>query len=220
MLHYSNRKKTSREVRALPLDASTSFAPPPYPYEGEGQVGLRGTHRVASDAPAPSPYEGDGQVGFRGTHRVGSDAPPPSPYEGEGRGEVPGNAQGQSAPHFTILARMSVSRRILISSPSTLISVPEYLPKSTSSPSATPIGARSPESSSFPGPTARTSPRCGFSLAVSGSTMPPAVFSSASICRITTRSSRGRILSMRSLPLGSLAGGRGRLGAATPALIG
>ena len=35
---------------------------------------------------------------------------------------------------------MSVSRRILISSPSTLISVPEYLPKRTSSPSTTPIG--------------------------------------------------------------------------------
>ena len=35
---------------------------------------------------------------------------------------------------------MSVSRRILISSPSTLISVPAYLPKRTSSPSTTPIG--------------------------------------------------------------------------------
>ncbi len=60
--------------------------------------------------------------------------------------------------YLTIFARMSDSRRILISSPSTLISVPEYLPKSTSSPSITPIGARSPESSSLPGPTARTLP--------------------------------------------------------------
>ena len=56
-------------------------------------------------------------------------------------------------PHLTIFARMSDSRRILISSPSTLISVPEYLPKRTSSPSTTPIAARSPESSSLPGPT-------------------------------------------------------------------
>src|SRR5262249_24613477 len=91
---------------------------------------------------------------------------------------------------------MSDSRRILISSPSTLISVPEYLPNSTSSPSVTPIGERSPESRSLPGPTAITLPRCGFSLAVSGSTMPPAVFSSASICWITTRSSSGRILAI------------------------
>ena len=54
--------------------------------------------------------------------------------------------------YLTIFARMSDSRRILISSPSTLISVPEYLPKRTSSPSTTPIGARSPESRSLPGP--------------------------------------------------------------------
>jgi hypothetical protein len=32
---------------------------------------------------------------------------------------------------------------------------------------------------SFPGPTATTSPLCGFSLAVSGMMMPPVVFSSA-----------------------------------------
>ena len=32
---------------------------------------------------------------------------------------------------------------------------------------------------SVPGPTAMTSPSCGFSLAVSGMMMPPAVFSSA-----------------------------------------
>src|SRR5262249_49799904 len=116
------------------------------------------------------------------------------------RGARPGGAEGAqlssaqvSSAHLTIFARMSVSRRILTSSPSTLLSVPEYLPKRTSSPSTTPIAARSPESSSLPGPTAITRPRWGFSLAVSGNTMPPAVFSSASICWITTRSSSGRI---------------------------
>ena len=49
----------------------------------------------------------------------------------------------------------------------------------------------------MPGPTARTLPRWGFSLAVSGRTIPPAVFSSASICLTTTRSSRGRIPKFR-----------------------
>ncbi len=58
------------------------------------------------------------------------------------------------------------------------------------------LRARLPLSSSLPGPTAMTVPRCGFSLAVSGSTMPPAVFSSASIGSTTTRSSRGRSLSL------------------------
>src|SRR5947209_11599211 len=41
---------------------------------------------------------------------------------------------------------------------------------------------------------ASTLPRCGFSLAVSGSTIPPAVRSSASTGSTTTRSSNGRIL--------------------------
>jgi hypothetical protein len=43
-----------------------------------------------------------------------------------------------------------------------------------------------------PGPTAITSPCWGFSLAVSGMMMPPAVFSSASTRRTTTRSCKGR----------------------------
>src|SRR5262245_49226527 len=62
----------------------------------------------------------------------------------------------------------------------------------TSSPGATDGGKRSPLSCSLPGPTARTRPRCGFCLAVSGSRMPPAVFSSASSGSTTTRSSSGR----------------------------
>jgi hypothetical protein len=43
-------------------------------------------------------------------------------------------------------------------------------------------------SSRPPGPTAMTSPCCGFSLAVSGMMMPPTVFSSASMRLTTTRS--------------------------------
>ena len=39
-----------------------------------------------------------------------------------------------------------------------------------------------------PEPTAITSPSCGFSLAVSGMMIPPAVFSSASTRRTSTRS--------------------------------
>src|SRR6185437_9805793 len=49
-----------------------------------------------------------------------------------------------------------------------------------------------PCSSRAPGPTAMTSPSCGFSLAVSGMMMPPAVFSSCSRRRTTTRSCSGR----------------------------
>src|SRR3954452_14697565 len=42
-----------------------------------------------------------------------------------------------------------------------------------------------------PGPTATTSPSCGFSLAVSGITSPEAVVCSASTCWMTMRSSSG-----------------------------
>src|SRR3712207_570049 len=42
-----------------------------------------------------------------------------------------------------------------------------------------------------PGPTARTVPSCGFSLAVSGMTMPDAVVVSASLACTTMRSSSG-----------------------------
>ena len=48
------------------------------------------------------------------------------------------------------------------------------------SPTFTEIAERSPLSSRRPGPVATTRPRCCFSFAVSGSTMPPAVISSAS----------------------------------------
>jgi hypothetical protein len=59
------------------------------------------------------------------------------------------------------------------SSPSSLISWPEYLPKRTLSPSFTSSGVILPSFSTRPLPTAITLPCCGFSLAVSGMMMPP-----------------------------------------------
>src|SRR5690348_14924380 len=47
--------------------------------------------------------------------------------------------------------------------PSSLISVPDHLPKSTWSPALTSGGCSLPSSSRAPGPTATTSPSCGFS---------------------------------------------------------
>src|SRR5437762_1887433 len=48
-----------------------------------------------------------------------------------------------------------------------------------------------PSSSHLPSPTARTLPRCGFSLAVSGRTIPLAVVSSSSIGKTISRFPRG-----------------------------
>src|SRR5262249_54445221 len=80
----------------------------------------------------------------------------------------------------TTFASTSDSRRIRTSSTPSLISVPPYLLKMISSPSSRSMGMYSPSSSRAPGPTARTRPRCGFSFAVSGSTMPLTVVSSSS----------------------------------------
>src|SRR6266540_3892712 len=60
----------------------------------------------------------------------------------------------------------------------------------TVSPTLTSSDTRVP-SSNRPGPTATTSPSCGFSLAVSGMTMPEAVVSSPSPGLTTMRSSSG-----------------------------
>ena len=74
---------------------------------------------------------------------------------------------------------MSFSLMIKYFFSSSLISLPEYLAKTTLSPSATSISTRFlPSSSQRPGPTATIKPSCGFSLAVSGSRIPLAVFSS------------------------------------------
>src|ERR1039458_7724479 len=78
------------------------------------------------------------------------------------------------------------------SSPSILISAPEYLPNRIRSPALTSSATRSPVSSSLPLPTALTSACCGFSLAESGMMIPP-TFCSPSSRRFTiTRSCKGR----------------------------
>src|SRR6185312_6045885 len=66
----------------------------------------------------------------------------------------------------------------------------------TVSPTLTSIGTRLPLSSMRPGPTARTVPSCGFSLAVSGITMPDAVVVSASFAWTRMRSSSGLIATL------------------------
>src|SRR5581483_126071 len=96
------------------------------------------------------------------------------------------------SPPYSTTPRMSSSRMIRCSSPSSLISVPEYFPKRILSPDFTPRGISFP-SSYLPGPTATTLPSCGFSLAVSGMIMPPLVFSSSSMRFTITLSCKGRI---------------------------
>src|ERR1039458_10279431 len=78
------------------------------------------------------------------------------------------------------------------SSPSILISAPEYLPNRIRSPALTSSATRSPVSSSLPLPTALTSACFCFSLAESGMMIPP-TFCSPSSRRFTiTRSCKGR----------------------------
>src|SRR2546422_6674438 len=61
---------------------------------------------------------------------------------------------------------------IRYSSPSTLMSLLEYLPNRMWSPTFTSTGTSLPSSSRLPCPTATTSASCGFSLAESGIMMP------------------------------------------------
>src|ERR1044071_4758970 len=79
------------------------------------------------------------------------------------------------------------------SSPLNRTVCPEYFPNSTRSPTFTSSGTSSPSSVSFPLPTDITSPWSGFSAAVSGMTMPEAVFFSSSRRLTMTRSCNGRI---------------------------
>src|SRR5271166_5393457 len=69
----------------------------------------------------------------------------------------------------------SLSFMMRSSSPSSLISVPDHLPNRMRSPTFRSIGISLPLSSRPPGPTAITSPSCGFSLAV-GDDDPPLGF--------------------------------------------
>src|SRR3546814_160640 len=112
-----------------------------------------------------------------------------------GSGSVEAPSQAAFLPDLAVPSStpmMSDSFMISRSSPSSLTSVPDHLPNSTRSPALTSSAWILPASSRAPGPTASTSPSCGFSLAVSGMMIPPAVFWSASMRRTTTRSCRGR----------------------------
>ncbi|SPE30319.1 hypothetical protein SBA5_780022 [Candidatus Sulfotelmatomonas gaucii] len=89
------------------------------------------------------------------------------------------------------MPRTSSSRMIKYSSPSILISVPEYLPKSTRSPAFTSRGNTFPSSFDLPLPTEMTSPSWGFSFALSGMMIPPRMVSVSSIRRTRMRSCSG-----------------------------
>src|SRR5439155_8352353 len=95
----------------------------------------------------------------------------------------------------------SDSRKIRTSSIPNLISVPPYFEKTISSPSATSISTYFPSLSRAPGPTANTRPRSGFSLAVSGRTIPLTVNSSSSRTSTIKRSPSGCRF-MKGLPKG------------------
>ena len=72
-----------------------------------------------------------------------------------------------------------------------LTSVPDHLPNKTLSPTFTSMGIVLPSSVFAPPPIATTFPSWGFSCAVSGIIIPPAVFSLLSKTSIKTRSCNG-----------------------------
>src|SRR6185437_10408879 len=116
---------------------------------------------------------------------------------------VPTRSGGLSQPeradtnYLSMTASTSRAESTRYSSPAYFTSVPPYLLYSTTSPTLTSIGTRLvPASSKRPGPTARTSPSWGFSLAVSGITRPDAVVCSASSGLTTIRSSSGLITTL------------------------
>src|SRR5699024_6496961 len=111
--------------------------------------------------------------------------------KGRMRFRAPNITPGARKPHQATTASTSRADRISRSSPPCETSVPPYLLKMILSPTATSSGTRLPLSSTRPGPTAMTSPSCGFSLAVSGITSPDAVVCSASTVLMTIRSSSG-----------------------------
>src|SRR6266481_3703187 len=94
-----------------------------------------------------------------------------------------------AAPEMT--PRTSSSFIMRKSSPSILISVPEYLPKRMLSPSFSARGNSLPSSLFLPLPTEMTSPSCGLSLAESGMMMPPRVVPTSSTRRTRMRSCSG-----------------------------
>src|SRR5438270_23364 len=94
-------------------------------------------------------------------------------------------------PFDATIASTSFSDTIRYSMSSTLNSLPAYLAYSTLSPTLSSIGTLVPLSRSLPVPTASTMPSWGFSLAVSGITIPLLVRSSLSTGLSTTRSPSG-----------------------------
>src|SRR5690606_29732872 len=88
-----------------------------------------------------------------------------------GTGSVAWGLRCASARGQATMARISSSRTILYSTSSALLAVPEYWPCINLSAPLT-FGARKLAlSRALPSPTATTSPRVGFSLALSGMTM-------------------------------------------------
>ena len=103
-------------------------------------------------------------------------------------------------PSKLILIRAPPGRsselRILYSLPSNLTSVPPYRPTSRWSPFFISNGTFLPLSSVFPVPRATTRLSMGFSLAVSGITIPPFLTSFASTASTRMRSPRGLMFSV------------------------
>ena len=102
--------------------------------------------------------------------------------------------------YSSITPRISDSLIISRSSPFNLTSEPDHLPNKTLSPTLTVIGIILPSSARKPSPTASTKPSLGFSLAVSGIMIPPAVFVFSSSLLIRTRSCNGLIFIVLLLP--------------------
>src|SRR5580765_2937435 len=91
----------------------------------------------------------------------------------------------------SMTARTSSSRMMRNSSPSSLISWPEYFPNRMRSPDLTSSGTRLPSSFDLPFPAAMTLPCWGFSLAESGMMIPPIFCSPSSMRETMMRSCNG-----------------------------
>src|SRR2546425_67345 len=94
-------------------------------------------------------------------------------------------------PQTSTTPRMSSSRTMRCSSPSSSTSEPEYLPNRMVSPTFTPTGISLPSSFTLPLPTATILPCSGFCFAVSGMMIPPFVFSNRDSARRPDRCALG-----------------------------
>src|SRR5918997_6779133 len=176
-------------VRVVELDVPGDG----HPIVGDGG----GTPLLVQDDVAPLRAEGD-------LHGVGEDVDPALQGAPRLLVELKDLCHRCETPYLVTTARMSRALSRRSSLPSYLTSVPPYLLKITTSPSATSSGTRLPLSSTRPGPVASTLPSCGFSLAVSGMTRPEAVVCSASSGSTRMRSSSGLIVTDTSNPFHSV----------------